>query len=326
MTKYCLTGTTGGLGSRVLHHLLHTLNISPQEIIISLYNPSKAPGDAKDLGIEVRKGDFTSPESLKESFKGADRLLLVSYPSMQHKIRVDAHINAINAARDVGIKHIYYTSLAFADDSKALVKQAHLDTEAYLRKISSESDLTYTSIKEGIYSESFPLYLNFSNFSAKPNERKAILPLNPSHGVSWVTRDDLGEATARLMLADPSSPQWKNKIVLLSGPEPWTFDQLAASITKLLDWTDHPLTVEGIGEDAWVSHQAEVKTGSKDDPEAREFARGWATTYPAIERGELAVVDPLCESLLGRKCVGMEESLRAILTGKGSENMDRYAR
>ena len=339
MTKYCLTGTTGGLGSRVLHHLLYTLKISPSDLIISLYNPSKAPPEAKTHGITVRKGDFTSPSSLRSAFQGSDRLLLVSYPSIAYQTRVDAHINAINAARDVGISHIYYTSLAFGDESAAAVKQAHIATENYLAQMSStanSSKFSYTIIKEGIYSESFPLYLNFhpsSTTPIPPEDRKAYLPLNPSRGVAWVTRDDLGEATARLLVVEEEdliSSSYRNQRVLLSGPQSWTFTHLANEISRLLGWTSssHPLEIVPLGQDEWIKYQAETRVKAGVDPdEAKEFATQWATTYPAIEKGELEVVDPLCERLVGRKLVGMDQYLAEILGGeniKGSENIERY--
>ena len=330
MTKICLTGTTGGLGSRVLHHLLFTFHVPPKDIIISLYNPSKAPEPAKTLGVEVRKGDFTDPSSLKAAFQGADILLLVSYPSIAHKIRVDAHTNAIDAARNIGIKHIFYTSLAFGDESQAAVKQAHLDTEAYLTKISKESNITYTVIKEGIYSESFPLYLNFQNFSAPPSERTAVLPLKPSKGIAWVTRDELGEATAKIMLEDVNSSKWKNQRVLLNGSKAYTLDELAASISRKLGWEAHgaPLQIKDVGQDAWIDHMTEVKTGRRDHTETRDFISQWASTFPAIEKGELAVVDPLCEQLLGRPLVSMDDYLEGLLKDKAaaSESMKRYAR
>jgi hypothetical protein len=63
---------------------------------------------------------------------------------------------AIDAARRAGVKHIYYTSLAFGSPSKAGVMRAHLRTEAYLATL---SDLKVTVIREGLYNESWPLYL-----------------------------------------------------------------------------------------------------------------------------------------------------------------------
>ena len=115
---------------------------------MSLYNPSGATQEIKDSGVEIRRGDYGDPASLDQAFAGADKLLIVSHPSMTRELRVQHHKNAIDAAKRAGVKHVYYTSLAFASDSVAFLMQAHLDTERYLKA----SGLTYTILTEGIYS------------------------------------------------------------------------------------------------------------------------------------------------------------------------------
>ncbi|CAA9535522.1 MAG: NADPH:quinone oxidoreductase 2, partial [uncultured Segetibacter sp.] len=42
-----------------------------------------------------------------EAFKGADKLLLVSGTDLLH--RGKQHLNVVNAAKEVGVKHILYT-------------------------------------------------------------------------------------------------------------------------------------------------------------------------------------------------------------------------
>lgn len=125
-------------------------------------------------------------------------MLLVSYPSIAHEIRVNSHIAAIDAAKRVGVKHVYYTSLMFADDSQAAVMQAHLDTEKYLK----ESGLTYTIIREGIYSESYPLYFGYWN----PSRGSEVRVPYGDGGIAWVCREDLGEGTAKVLITVGSSP------------------------------------------------------------------------------------------------------------------------
>lgn len=151
-----LTGATGGLGSQVLKHLLSLLPAS--EIIVSYSTASHPPTHLASTGVQLRHGDFAHPETLTAAFAGADALLLVSYPGIAHAQRVAMHTNAIDAAKRAGVRRVYYTSLAFASDSGAAVMQAHLETEAYLK----QSGLVYTIMREGIYSESFPLYLGLS--------------------------------------------------------------------------------------------------------------------------------------------------------------------
>ena len=210
MVKYVLTGATGQLGSRVFKHLIELVPrkhsvlaghiafsqiiYAASDIVVSLYNPSGATPDIQTSGVEVRKGDYSQPKTLDTAFAGGDKLLIVSYPSIAYEVRVESHKAAIDAAKRVGIKHVYYTSLMFADDSQAAVMQAHLATEKYLK----ESGLIYTIIREGIYSESWPLY--FGYWKPERPGREVLIP-HGEGGIAWVCRDDLGEGTAKLMVA-----------------------------------------------------------------------------------------------------------------------------
>lgn len=299
MVKYVLTGTTGGLGSKVLKH---TLNIvPPSDLIISLYNPKGATADITDSGVEVRQGNFEEPSSLDTAFAGADKLLIVSYPSIAHEIRVKSHKAAIDAAKRVGIKHIYYTSLAFGSNSKAAVMQAHIDTEAYLK----DSGITYTIIREGIYSESFPLYLGFWD----PTEYSDNVVIPHSDGpIAWVNRDDLGEGTAKIITADSG---YENETVLLSGSQAITLTSLAEKITTVLP-SNRNVTVNIVSEDEYVSHLS-YKQGEG-------LLRPWSTTYSALGVGELGTIDPLLKKLLGREPVPMIETLKDMLLGLGADS------
>ncbi|KAI9812171.1 MAG: hypothetical protein M1827_004837 [Pycnora praestabilis] len=323
MIKLCITGVTGGLGSRVLHHLIHTLRYPPTSLIVSLHNPAGLPVELQDAGLDIRHGDFTKPETLRKAFSGAQKLLIVSYPSIAHRVRVDAHQNAIDAAKAVGVEHLYYTSLAFAGDSKAAVMQAHIETEAYLKR----SGLTYTILREGIYSESYPLYLGFfdAHQQAENNkDRRVVVP--GDGGVAWVARDDLGEGTARIMLEEGRI--YSNKIVLLSGAQITTLNQLAGMISNVLHW-EPPLKVHLTANDEeYVDYHTEQKHGHKNNPDTRDFLQSWATTYPAMQKGELAVVDPLLQQLLGRELKPLKTSLVEALKdiSNARENIEQYAK
>jgi uncharacterized protein YbjT (DUF2867 family) len=147
-----LTGATGGLGSQILKHILGLVPAS--SLRVSTQDPSKIPEQVRSSGVEIVRGDFGHPNTLDVAFAGADALLIVSYPSIAHEERVQMHTNAIDAAKRAGVNHIFYTSLAFDPAGGAAVMRAHRDSEQYLK----ESGLTYTIIREGIYSESYPLY------------------------------------------------------------------------------------------------------------------------------------------------------------------------
>ena len=154
------------------------------DIIVSLYNPSGATPAIIDTGVDVRHGDYTKPETLDKAYAGADKLLILSCPTIDCDKAVQSHKAAIDAAKRVWIKHIYYTSLAFASDSEAFVMKAHLATEAYLK----DSGVTYTIIREGIYSESFPLYMGYWD----PTRGDEIRIPHGAGSIAWVCREDLG--------------------------------------------------------------------------------------------------------------------------------------
>jgi len=196
MVKYVITGVTGRLGSQVLKHLLRL--VSASQIAVVVRDPSRIPSGISSSGVEIRQGDFSRPEMLDNAFKDAEKLLIISVPSIEHEFRVKHHVNAIDAAKRVGVKHVYYTSLMFGTNtmgdltsSVAHVMQAHLDTEAYLAK----SGLTYTVLREGLYSECYSLYTGFFN---PTRDSEVCVPDDGS--ITWVCIEDLGEGTAKLMV------------------------------------------------------------------------------------------------------------------------------
>ncbi|EIN12154.1 NAD(P)-binding protein, partial [Punctularia strigosozonata HHB-11173 SS5] len=288
--KIVLTGTTGGLGSRVLHHLLPL--VPPSSLTLSLSRPPASP--THPSGCPLVHGDFSQPSTLDRAFSGAARLLLVSSPGIAH------HTAAIDAAKRAGVAHVFYTSLAFAGgrdktESATAVMQAHLDTEAYLKA----SGLTYTVVREGLYCESWPLYLGFW----QPSNASDEIVVPGDGGIAWIARDDLGAATAKL-IAEGSH---ENETVLLTGQRALTLAQLTPVLASLLSRPRLRLSVASA--DEYVARNVDPADARRTDG----FLRAWARTYEGLERGEAAVVDPLVVELLGREPRSMEAYLRETL-------------
>ncbi|VDB92048.1 unnamed protein product [Peniophora sp. CBMAI 1063] len=294
-----LTGATGGLGREVLKNIL--LLVPHERLVVTSPSPARVHSTWPDLSaeIEVREGDYTRPDTLPSAFKGGHTLLLISYPSIAHAERVNAHKAAIDAATTAGIERVVYTSLAFGGDSKAAVMQAHLDTEAYLKA----SGLEYTIVREGIYAESFPLYFGF--FDAAFDSNVYV----PGDGpIAWATRADLGEATARIV----ADGLFANETILLSGPAKnvLTLAQIAELCSSILA---RPISLHVVSEDEYVAQHADAAALPRGDP---EFLKLWATSYVAMGRGETGVVTPLLEKLLGRPARAMVDCLKELVGGE----------
>ena len=63
---------------------------------------------------------------------------------------------------------------------------------------------------------------------------------------------------------------------------------------------------------------------SNEGPE--DVLSKWSTTFPALKRGELAVVDPLLREILGRDLLPFEETVKEMLGVQkaGDEAVERY--
>jgi NAD(P)H dehydrogenase (quinone) len=144
--KILITGSTGHLGSATIDFLINKIPAS--NIVAMARNPEKAKVHA-EKGIEVRIGNYNDSSSLVQAFQGIDKLLLISTSELTN--RTEQHINAINAAKEAGVKHIVYTSfLRQSDDAESalwFIAKDHIETEKYLEK----TGIPYTIFKNGFY-------------------------------------------------------------------------------------------------------------------------------------------------------------------------------
>ena len=226
---------------------------------------------------------------------------------MFHKV----HLPAIDAARAAGVKHIFYSSLGFDGkkngSSLAVVMQAHLDTEKHLKHLAeTDPSFTYTVIREGLYSESTPIYTAFFNPKDPQAADEILIPHDGTGpGVSWVKRDELGEGSARLIAqyaVDPATFPHKNSTVTLTGNRELSLAETAEVLSKI---AGKNVRIKRISVDEYVQlPQVLAKFGTAEN------ARTWATAWDAIRAGETAVVTPELEQILGRKPEEFEETVR----------------
>lgn len=170
---------------------------------------------------------------------------------------------------------------------------AHLNTEDLIKA----TGLKYTIIREGVYSEVFQTFIGY--FDAKTTTEIVI----PSDGgVSFAGRDDLGEATAKIVI---SPNKYENQTIFLTGPKAYTLKEVTSIVSKILG-QNISLRIVSLEE-----HINYYKNGRDES-----WVRLWATTYSALERGELARVDPTLENLLGHAPKSLEQTIEEILIGK----------
>ncbi|KAG8157108.1 hypothetical protein KVR01_013098 [Diaporthe batatas] len=310
----------GGLGGSTYRHLLRL--VPGDRVTLISRHPDKVEAGYRDAGVRARRASYESPpQELELAFSGLDVLFLVSYPSHVHDYRVKVQLPAIDAAKRAGVKHIFYSSLGFGSDaaggalkaeSKAVVMQAHLDSEAHLARLAGEDPgFTYTSIREGLYSESYPIYTAFLDPRAAADGAEVLIPHDGSGpGVSWVRRDELGEASARLVarycgVGGQFPQRLVNGKVLLSGPREVSLAETVGILGRAVGKT---FRIREVGVDEYVRLPQVLRVFGSEDK-----CRSWATAWEGIKDGEAALVTGDLEEILGRKPQGYEETIKDLL-------------
>ncbi|KAJ5697370.1 hypothetical protein N7488_011054 [Penicillium malachiteum] len=289
--KYLVTGATGGLGAQVLSYLVANVPASEYAAASSTEANRRR---FEDQDIAFRLVNYDDPQSMENAFQGVENLLFVSTNTFDVEKREKQHQSFVDAAKKMNVKHVWYTSLAFGgfkSDSKADVQRAHLITEEMLRK----ADVTFTSIREGLYTDAFPVFMGWY-----PSTDKVYV--SGDGPIAFTLRDELGEATARLMIKGGH----EKEIVLLTAQQTVTFADIVDVINET---TGRQVVIEQVSSEELVRIKAADDLGGKSEG----FFQAVATWHGAIAMGDAGVTDPLMADLLEREPKPAREAIAAFL-------------
>jgi uncharacterized protein YbjT (DUF2867 family) len=281
-----IIGASGKIGSATLDAIF-SHGMLPADQIIGC--TSSEPGSPKwsklsEKGVQVRHASFDDPISIKNAISGCDKLFLISSPRIfmdffdapQGHGREKDHFAAINAACDAGIKHIYYTSLAFISPSKSNVMTAHERTEAYLKGVKRSKGVDYTIIREGLYNESWPLY--FGHFNPKTDSRTEVIVAGDG-AISWTSISDLGLANAVILVSD--NEKYKGNTLYLSNTRD---PKSLADIASMLSSTrKQPISLKVVSRSEHEEYY--IKERGMNEGQIK----WWAKTYDALKGGECRI-------------------------------------
>jgi uncharacterized protein YbjT (DUF2867 family) len=95
-------------------------------------------------GVEVVKGDFSNPGSLKAALTGVDGAFLMSTPfEAGPEVETKQGIAFVDAAKASGLRHLVYTSVGAADKKTGI---PHFESKYAVEKRIVESGIPYTII------------------------------------------------------------------------------------------------------------------------------------------------------------------------------------
>lgn len=290
MNKILVTGATGPLGAATVESLLQTTTAS--YIAVLVRNKDKAAA-LQAKGVDIRLGDYDDYASLVTAFQGVDKLYLVSGNDIAN--RVQQQENAVNAAKEAGVKQVVYTSYQRKDETEASpiapVAKAHLHTEKLLKA----SGLIYTILQHGLYSDMIPIFAGEQLL-----ETNVIYQPAGDGKTAFALRKDLAEAGANILLDETG--KYDQAVFELSGPEAVSYQDVAQIISNV---TGQQISYYSPS----VQEFTETMRKAGVPEEYISVFAGFAT---GIKLGEFSHVSNDLELLLGRKPVTAEQFLTSV--------------
>ena len=270
--RIAVAGATGALNGDTVEHLLK--RVPADQIGVSVRDAAKAQRFA-DRGVRVRQGSYEDPVALRDSFAGAEQVLLVSGNDPAADL-IGLHRNAVEAAVAAGAGRILYTSQqAAVPGNPYRPSDVHVATEAIL----AESGVAWTALRNGAYG---PLEQVLG-----PWQETGEIARPEDGPVPYTERADVAEAAAVILAGDRSF----DGPVTLTAPTAVTFEDLAEIASDLTGRTIKRTVVD---DEQWVADQ--ITAGVPE-----QTARLMLTWYQASRAGYFAAADPLLAELLGRE-------------------------
>jgi NAD(P)H dehydrogenase (quinone) len=267
-----VTGATGKIGSSIARQLERL----GKEIRLLIRDPKKLSGF---LSAEKVTGDYGDVESLDHAFRGVSSAFIVSgyaKPGERSKL----HRTAFRAAQRAGVRYlIYLSTLGASPNSRFPMSRDHYESEEFLK----DTGVSHTILQDSFYSE----------LAVQMFDEAGVMKGPGGEGkVSWVGREEIAEAAAKLLAGDtPLLGTFP-----MTGPTALSLSETAALIGSLqhrsLRYEDEPVDVAK----EWRSKLG-VPTWEVDT---------WVGSYEAIAAGEFEATDPALGTILGRPASGLQ--------------------
>lgn len=195
--KIAVTSASGQLGAAIVNQL--KADIGAENVIGIARTVSKA----EHLGVEIRKGDYTSREQFEAALKGVDVVVILSGNDAPEK-RIDQHRNIIDAAKSNGLKKIVYTSI-LGDPERTAFSPIIASNRQTERDIKA-SGLEWSIGRNGIYIEPDVEYLDHYIKMGK------ISNCAGPGKCAYTSRDELAVAYAKMATEEQHNDQTYNLV------------------------------------------------------------------------------------------------------------------
>ena len=269
-------GATGTIG----RHLLEELRKRNAPFRALVRSTEKARL-LEEKGYSVAMGDLRDDESLKRAMQGIEKVFLVTELSDQ---QVELQRNAINAAKESGVKHIVKVStLGTNADSPLQFARMHATTETEIR----QSGISWTFLHSHVLMQNWLAFVN------QVRTFGVLYSFTKEGKYAPIDARDIAEVSARIL----TEAGHEGKTYILTGPEAVSMKDVANAFELALD-----KDIKLIAVAPESSYEAFLHAGMPDWL-ARDFSM-LNMTY-AESKGNLVSTD--VESITGRKPTSVKQ-------------------
>ncbi len=184
-----VTGATGQQGGAVARRLLS----AGKPVRVLTRDPAKA-AILNDLGAEVAAGDLLDRASLEAALKGVKRMFLVTTPyEAGTDIETQQGIQAVEAAKAVGVEHLVFTSVGSAHRNTGI---PHFESKWKVEQHIRQLGIPATILRLVFFMDNFgsPWFLPAIKAG------KVVMPLPATRKLAMVAVDNIGEYGAAAFL------------------------------------------------------------------------------------------------------------------------------
>ena len=207
----CVTGAGGTVGSE----LIKELESAHAPFRATYFSFEKAEA-ARARGITAAVIDYNRPETLRAAFHGCDTLFLLG-PNVLTQTQLE--LNAVEAAKRVGVRHIVKLSVMGADEEEYAIALVHRLVE----KAIEASGAAWTFLRPNSFMQNVVTYMN--------NAIKAESAFYSASGEGKISHVDVRDIVA-VAVETLTKPDHVGKAYTLTGPDALTYDEIASEVSK----------------------------------------------------------------------------------------------
>ena len=218
-----VVGATSSMGRIVVPQLLE----NGEKVRAMTRTPEKAE-DLKNLGAEVIKGDLREAETIASACRGAEKVIAMSHSfagkgnSSPQIVDDKGNRDLIDAAKAEGVKYFIFTSvLGTRPDHPVDFIRIKYKIEQYLQN----SGLDYTIIRASAFMEFWAAMVGQPIIDTG----KTKIFGGGKNPINFVSAEDV----AKFALLALESPQAKNRIIEVGGPENLSFEEVVKTFERV---------------------------------------------------------------------------------------------